>query len=687
MNSQNTSPKYPLPSFKFILRNIHINGQNPKVLQKIYLKGLYLRKLIDSRSENPLYPNHKRFKANKCFKTLKSIRVSLISFPFICESLKSAKNLKNFCVSTFTRKTNAIEIASCLKKFPAKIKNIQLSVSLTSIKIDEDFVKVAKCIRIFPKLQCLQPTLPFTRELVTYNRSISRLKEIEKMTLYIPSCNKTSFQRAMRRDIMCPGVTTLKIGLNALDFPDFHRLRPFFSRESKDQIYHPPNFGNLNKRQKRTLEKVLEKIKYSDEDHPHDLDNNDAINNSFESEPDDEDFVAKCEMREQMRPFFRFDLFPNLQKLSFTQQEHLFLLGSFVVDGFAALKNLKSLKIDIYERSQGSRYIFKAFSNLPLLKKFTLYINFIKNQEWHILRSFLKKQGNLESLKIKVKGKVSSQIDYMENKHLQEIIEDLDQKPYLKSLKIASNFWTLETLSKGFARLRMRNQLQKLYIQASDEIITCKKKTLQRVQGLCNFIKNQKESLQILSVFLPFAFDQNTVEYIFEAISRLVQLRKLAFYLNHFFFREDSVEEIIEYFAQTLNQIQEFEVLETWNLNLGKYLKRLQNLEYLVINFNSSSSGYSRYSRSFESVVDALKVLSSLEKLQSVRFITYSDSGELLTKKEQTIINVLQDLNHIREIRFRFTDLFWKEKPHRVNLQKVIQEINERQSLRCDFMF
>lgn len=207
------------------------------------------------------------------------------------------------------------------------------------------------------------------------------------------------------------------------------------------------------------------------------------------------------------------------------------------------------------------------------------------------------------------------------------------------------------------------------------------------MQGLCNFIKNQKESLQILSVFLPFAFDQNTVEYIFEAISRLVQLRKLAFYLNHFFFREDSVEEIIEYFAQTLNQIQEFEVLETWNLNLGKYLKRLQNLEYLVINFNSSSSGYSRYSRSFESVVDALKVLSSLEKLQSVRFITYSDSGELLTKKEQTIINVLQDLNHIREIRFRFTDLFWKEKPHRVNLQKVIQEINERQSLRCDFMF
>lgn len=92
----------------------------------------------------------------------------------------------------------------------------------------------------------------------------------------------------------------------------------------------------------------------------------------------DQDFLRNCIMCQEMMPFFRFDLFPRLKELRLFHETPLYPLGPFVINGFAALKNLQNLIINLEERPQGSNYVFQGLLKLPLLKNST--------SESHLLR-------------------------------------------------------------------------------------------------------------------------------------------------------------------------------------------------------------------------------------------------------------------------------------------------------------
>ena len=190
-----------------------------------------------------------------------------------------------------------------------------------------------------------------------------------------------------------------------------------------------------------------------------------------------------------------------------------------------------------------------------------------------------------------MRSKASTRALYLkQNIHLENIIKDLQNKPRLKSLQFRSDYWSIETLSKGFAHLIMTNQLERLRIEASDETITSDLKPWKRVEGLCNFIKNQKGSLKRFNLFLPLALDVDIVNYLGEAVSKLTNLTKLLFALNPCLLLD--IKTLSKYFETTLQTNvpvkSQKELIESdpWRPSLAKYIKRLKNLEDFTLIFN-----------------------------------------------------------------------------------------------------
>jgi len=269
-----------------------------------------------------------------------------------------------------------------------------------------------------------------------------------------------------------------------------------------------------------------------------------------------------------------------------------------------------------------------------------------------------------------------------QNSLIGNFIQALDEKPLLKALELKSNYWSLEALSRGFSKLKMKNQLVKLRFEGSDDTITSNEKSWRRIEGLCNFIKNQKESLKILQVSLPFVFEENIVTHIAEAISKVPTLKELNFSVNPSF--SHNVEEIQRYYENTLQDgilskdRKVLKISKTWNPNLAKCMKRLENLESFNLRFDIAHAGSAKWS------VDVMNVLPTLESLRNIRIS--SDSAGMLLKKEQKIIKAVVELRNIRKIEMIIFDIDY-HLPSLMNLQLTLNRVNKRQSLKCNLLF
>jgi len=539
-------------------------------------------------------------------------------------------------------------------------------------------------------------------------------------------------QRIMRRGDVHPGIYGLKMFFTADEVPSYNLLEPFFEPEDSRHSEESYDFEHMDDAELRFYERfttdILEEDNgmednsqngramrrlangnrpqiqpprrrpdpYNDDDDEEDeeMDSDmDTVSSSSLSEAEprprpDNDFVVNCMMREEIRPFFRFELFPNLKRLGIIQEEYMYPLGKFVIDGFAQLIHLEHLTIDILERSVGTSNIFKGFLKLPLLKKFSFRISFIKKKEWPILEQFLKNQRNLEILSLSVRSGASNKANYFhQNACIENIIKDLVNKPRIKSLQFRSDFWSIETFSKGFAHLtNMRNQLESFRFGASDEIITSEAKHWKRVEGLCNFIKNQKDSLKRLSIFLPLALEANIVNHISEAISKLTALRDFHFSVNPCILHD--LNTIAKYFTNTLQHNVPAKTKKrliesaTWNPSLAKNLKKLKNLETFSLTFNMRDLSEKDPYRWF---LDILKALPSLERLRRVSVTC--DYGGLYMNLEEKLIAAVKELRNVREIGISFYEHNFLFAPSYRNLKATLKEVNERQAVCCDLMF
>ena len=723
-------PKRPPP--QFLLRNVKISDENAQVLLKIRLKRLYLKKVIDNRidTDRRTYELvYRFFKNNRLLKAVKSLQIPVIRQLYAYETLKSSKNLKKFSINADDEDTNLAKIAFYLKRLPPDVQTITLYLSRFDDIIPKDLYNIAKSLRRLRKLQyfyrCyfLENNINktyITKELHTYSKSVSRLKNLDKVVYIVGRDEQPGFQRAMRRDIKYPGITELQMRLSASQLPYYNRMARYFDPDESCNVDPPSYFDNMTEVKEYIYQVVLDEVRHDDAEKNDDLnfghlpipkscskipkeidfdpnDNDDVASEagtvaSYSAEDErkfkiNERFLIECMLRAEMSPFYRFHLFPNLKKLTILQEDHLYPLGSFAQEGLAALKKLESLKINILRRSVGSTYLFKGFLQLPSLKKFSLHITFIKDEDWVLLKQFLEIQNNLESFSIWIRCEPGSKARYLkQNIYFEEAVKCLDNKKLLKSLDLRSDFLSLETLSKALGNLSMTNQLSSLRLEGSDDTVISEQKLWKRVEGLCKFIKNQKESLRKLYVSLLFVLEDNVVTHIGEAISKLTGLRRLEIGLN--FAVKEKMNSFQTFFENTLQEDISVEsrkkltISKIWNLNLAKYLKRLDNLEDFMLTFdvlNPNEKGSAKW------FVDVMNVLPTLEKLRKVQI--WAHDGGAVKDYEAKIVKAMLEMKNIKEIDMNFFDDSGYFMRNYWWIERVVSHVNKRQAMISDLMF
>jgi len=498
------------------------------------------------------------------------------------------------------------------------------------------------------------------------------------MSYFVDGNETSNLVAVMKKGNIYPGINGLKIYINMSNLGYYAQMRPFFEEEKIDddyEYYIPNDFGpNADQNIQRPQNNI-----------PIEDDTSSIGSLSFEDESmTEEEHQAYCRMRKELKPFYSYELFPNLKKLDVSQSSELYPLGSFVVDGFKALKNLESLKIGILKRSIDTIYLFMAFLELPLLRNFSLNINFLRDEDWPVFEKFVKAQKNLQAFAFSLSAEPDSKDRYLQlNTSLEKLIQCLENKPMLKSLDLRSEFWALEALSKGLSHLTMKNQLYSFTFEGIDESITSKTKPQKKVSGLCKFIKNQKESLRELSGLLPMVFEDKIAVYIVEAISKLVHLRDLRLELN--FCTGRTTRFLFPFFEETLQEDdswdKEYVGFEKWSPNIAKHLKRLENLESFVFKcdiLNEEEEGIKWF-------IDVVKALPSLERLKKLEILTFEEGR--LEGKEEEIAEALLQLKNIREASINL----WQDKGNETlshsEIKSVLFEIRKRQALRHDLFF
>jgi len=593
-------------------------------------------------------------------------------------------------------------------------------------------IRVLKNLESFHRNFVLESRRPhLSRELKAYSQSTLRLKKLKKFVFQLSDAEQAQFQKTMRKNRKYPGITGLKINLQGDSFPSYYeRFEPMTRREESTEKDEPSEFDNMNPLQDKffrmLLREVIEKDDgeaenprnrvnrggpfgffgrddsdeededeedEEDEDEEDEQEEEERKSNGDDSDEDDREELTDEErrmigeqftdmlsgnfsgwqMREAIKSFYRFELFPNLKRVSIRQDDQHIPYDSFVIDAFAGLKNLEDLEITLHSRPKGSYNLFKGLLVLPLIKKLSIGISFVKKDDWNCLQQFMKKQKNLESFSLIIWDQASSKDRYLEqNLYFEDLIKCLENTPSLKSLELKSEFWSLEALSKGLSHLTRVNCLKSFIFEGSDDTMNSDAKSWERVKGLCNFIKNQKASLEKLGVFLPLANEDSVVTYIAEAMTELIKLKELQFSINsrqgHKTFGQYS-EGIFELPRKPKPAPR---ISEPWNPSVAEHFRKLENLEELWFRFDILEKNPPTW------VVDIVTALPSLEKLRDIRIMT--DSGSKLSVEEKKIANAFEQLKNVRKI-----DLSYCKFPDEV--KQIAKKVNRRQAMRCDLMF
>ena len=721
------SPSDPKqPSHKFLLRTFTISNKDDAAYRFVRVKRFYLKRLVVDFLNRQLYKTDYKFvsevlKNSKTLKTLKRAHITSDLKPHVHESLKHSKNLKKYNIGFKTDDDETKKIQIYLKNLSLQVEMIRINIfRLSFMDNNDDLYNNAKAIRRFRHLKYFNrwyfshtfdpereegERSHVSNELQTLSDSVSRLKEMKKITFHTNYSEQRGLQRAMRRGFVYPGITGLRIDLDGPQFTHFYRMEEFFAEEKEtERIYEyedDPSLSweNMSRYQKQIYRSVIENIKKEDlrmEDDLRKTPKSITKEEEFDwkakfqeiDDRDDEVFAARCRMKEDIKPFFRYELFPDLKKLSFKQRTFLYPLGPFVVDGFKALNKLESFKFKIASRSFGTKYVFEGLKHLPLLKKFSLTINFLRDKEWDLLENFLEGQVNLECLSLTIKADYFIKHRFLrQNAALEKIMQDLNNKPKLKIIELRSPYWSLQSLSNGLAHVvKLTNQIQTFEFQGSDDIIDSEERVWKRVQGLCQFIKNQKKSLQEVSLELGIALEDNLVNHIMEALSKLVNLRNLHLDINSGFIHAGGI--FISYFKMAHSNksksvpAEKNPTPEIWSPSLAKYLKKLHSLENLklslgIINPNKQDSG--------KWIVEAIKALPSLERLKYLDIAV--DENQVLKREEPKIITALRELKNIKEMRIDLYGDYGEYSFDESKIKEIVLEVNRKQAVRSDLMF
>jgi len=448
---------------------------------------------------------------------MKKLQMMLPSCPQTPETFKLCKNLKSLKIDTSCVNISLQNLAVTIKKLPTKIQNISLEVFNGGPVNPQNLYNIAKFIRRLPNLQS------FCRKF-----KLDTPSDIEKeLRIYNKSVARLN---KMKSNFFYYGISEQTIFQEVMNKsiiqPGIHGLRIRLSMEN-DSFY-------------KTEEQEIEEI----------------------------------------RPFFRFELFPNLKSLKMNIKVCEYPLGQFVIEAFSKLSKLQELYIKIGIRPSGTSNLIGALLELPPLRKFSLSISSLKEEDWRELKKFLQKQKGLESFCLKlVRPPFDQMNDPKYNSHLQGMVQDL-QSQSLKYLELKSTYWSPYAYAEGLKSLAMKNQLVTFKMEARVNIDP--RKTRRQVEGLCNFLVEQKGSLQNLQLSLDKVPEYTSFDQIFSTISKLVQLRDLEF----------SIRKCQENFTtEEMREILPIKSLKKMEFDFA-FLSHLENLENYSFSFDEDEQPF-----------------------------------------------------------------------------------------------
>jgi len=684
-------------------------------MQKIRLKGLYIRKFSQKHDHTGhFWPT--QAPVRKLFKTATHYHMTSNNHHYLCQIFKNAPKIQHFSFEGDFSEYLLRNLSHYLTNLPKKTLSIKLlAISITPVN-ESEIYKIPMALRYLPYLQYFQKNFVFERnttevpkELEFYDFYTRRLRNLKNLICLHHTEEQKGLHEALKGEEQEQYVRITGLGMYLIP-TNFEMANVF------DNLYQPEDSVHLdsleNYKANSILEQTLERQKsgiISDDNEedstaPENNENNIVIESDGSQETDqdksDSDIAItnsilynklklaiEASAREEITTCYNFRVFPNLTKLSLNIQNVLYPLGTFVIDAFQALNNLKDLKIRLSSRPIGTVYIFKGLLELPSLDSFSLDLEFLKGEDWSLLGEFLRYQKDLQAFSLRVQDRRGNRERYLQqNEHLENTLRALEGNLALKSLNIRSCFWSLEALSRGLRPLTMTNQLQSFEFEGSDDIVTSSHTNLERVGGICEFIKKHKETLREVVIMLPCEIKPSIVGHVMEAVSEVKELRKFMLHMNCNFF--NGASEIREYFEDTIQEgiapekRKKILKLKNWNPSIAKNLKKLQRLQEVGVFFDVLEKESQNQGKWF---LDLVRALPEIKSLRRFSFNTYSCG--MIKDIAKKLIAALKEMKNVREISASIHNIDAPSGTEISEIYEVVKMMNKKQATRCDLMF
>jgi len=743
----NTSRKY-LP----LRRTLRLDQTNPTILKQINVKRLHLRRILEEtnlRGHTSYELQKLRYLKPHLLKSLTHLHISSFARYYWLQNLKNSKKLKELRTDPNDQSKVTI-IIQYLKHLPPTIKSIGLSI-LEGLN-PKHIRTIYKLLRVQCSLKSYQQFFLLANEAFKNHteeefdlirKHVPRLTNLKDFEYQQNISDQLGFQAVLRKDDQYPWITKLKVYIGGAEFPIYEDVEDFMEVEQSEErsedddeddelgdegsdadgddepigAYNGPrdnsvydfyfnggdesddsdfnadeeslkseleedlrilDQGNIGKRDKSKRREEAEQAEEEEEEGEED----------GKEEISEEEKEAVRLMQIEIKPFYRFGIFPNLKDLTFKLGEDcLYRLDSFVADGFEQLKCLEKLRITVPRRPIGITYFFDGFLKLPQLKTFELSLPFLEDEEYDLLDQFFQKQLELVSLHLSIPQRRGSQTGFThQNEKIVAMMKSINSMKKLKYLNFEQIFCSIEAMSKGFAQLTdIPNQLQSIWFSGIDDTVLSKSNALERSKGLCDFLRSQKESLNCLTVEIPFVSDVDLVNNIFGVIGELKELKELNIYANcHLYV---VWKEFMEYFEETLQEEvakkekRKVFCSKEWDPNVGKMLKGLDKLSDLSLNFGKWKSIDKQSVKWFE---DMLKVLPKLELLRELEIRI--PSGKFLKQAGSSLEEAFKKLENVTSVEVNMTGISVVDKSA-FDVEELVEKFNSRQSLKTRLMF
>jgi len=739
--TNNTSAK----RYKPLRRVLRLEQTNPTVLKQIRLKRLHLRKILEETNLR----GHTTFEFQKVrslkpqiLKSLTHLHISSFARYYWLQNLKNSKKLTELKTDP-NDQSKVSFIIQYLKHLPTTIKSIGLNILEG---LNPKYIRtIYKLLRVQCWLKSYQQFFLLANEefknhtqeeFNLIRKHVPRLTNLKDFEYQQNISDQLGFQAVLRKDDQYPWITKLKVYIGGAEFPTYETLYDHMevelSEERSDEddeddemdeedgesdepgAYNGPNdnsvydfyfkggdagdesddsdFNADEQSLHSELEEDLQLLDHNGEEKRDPSKRREEAENQEEEEGKEEEIGPGKEeqrmMDNEIKPFYRFGLFPNLRDLTFKLGEDcLYHLGTYIEEGFEQLKSIEKIRITVPRRPFGITYFFDGFLKLPQLKCFELNLPFIEDEEWELFDKFMQKQTELVSLTLSLPAKRGSQTGYShQNEKMIAFIKHLNSMKKLRYLSFEQIFSSIEAFSKGFGELNsIPNQLNSLWFSGLDDTVLSKSNAVERCKGLCEFLRSQKESLKCLTVEIPFVSDVELVNNIFGAISELKELRELNIYVNcHLMI---VWKEFLEYFEERLQEEVEKKqkrkvfCSKEWEPNVAKMLRGLENLDDLSLNFGKWKSIDKQGVKWFE---DMLKVLPKMKLLRDLEI--RMPSGKFLKQCGESLEEAFKNMKQVVSVDVNMTGISVVDKSA-FDMEELVEKFNARQSLKTGLMF